>query len=285
MELLIVTGKSGAGKSRALDILEDIGFYCIDNLPPQIIISFVDFMLKNDNTPQRIAFGIDSRSRSMFKDIGKVLIDLERRGVAYRILFLDCSNDVLARRFKETRRRHPLAKTEDISLAEALEREAKYLSDVHEKADYLVDTTHLRPAQLRNKILKMLALEGSDVMVINVYSFGFKHGTVRDADLLFDVRCLPNPFYIPELRQLTGNDAGIVDYVMSFAESQGMLEKILALLDFTVPLYIAEGKAELVIGIGCTGGKHRSVTFANAICKHLGEQHYHAVVSHRDIDK
>ncbi len=285
MELLIVTGKSGAGKSLSLDILEDLNYYCIDNLPPQIILNFTDFMSEHDTMQRKIAFGIDSRSQNMFADFENVLSDLEERGLDYKILYLDCSPAVLQRRYKESRRIHPLMVTENLSFESAIKREELYLTPIRSRASYIIDTSYLKPAQLRAKLLKLLSVDSRDSMLINIYSFGFKHGPVTDADLVFDLRCLPNPFYIEELRSLTGNDHEVNQYVMGFTEATGMLERILDFLDFTIPLYIAEGKSQLVIGLGCTGGKHRSVTFANYLADDLQSKGYKIILTHRDIDK
>lgn len=285
MELLIVTGLSGAGKSLALDFLEDMHYYCIDNLPPQIILNFVDFMCEHNTMQRKIAFGIDSRSQNMFSDFDQVLSELEDRNIGYKILYLECSSDELRKRYKETRRIHPLMTTENLTFEAAIRREEEYLVPIRARASYIVDTTYLKPAQLHNTLLKVLSLDSREAMVINIYSFGFKHGTVSDADLLFDMRCLPNPHYIDNLRPLTGEDHEVSEYVMSFPEAIGMLEHILGFLYFSIPLYIAEGKAQLVIGIGCTGGRHRSVTFANYIASELINKGYPVVLSHRDIDR
>jgi UPF0042 nucleotide-binding protein len=285
MELLIVTGKSGAGKSLSLDVLEDMNYYCIDNLPPQILLNFTDFMSEQDSMQRKIAFGIDSRSQNMFTDLERVLSDLDERGIEYKILYLDCNTEVLRKRYKESRRIHPLMATENLSYEAAIEKEGIYLAPIRARASYIIDTSYLTPAQLRDKLLKTLSLDSRESMVINIYSFGFKHGTVSDADLLFDMRCLPNPHYIDELRPLTGDDPEVSDYVMSFPEATGMLTRILDFLTFAIPLYIAEGKSQLVIGIGCTGGRHRSVTFANYIADDLRSKGYQVAVTHRDMDK
>ncbi|MGI6090579.1 MAG: RNase adapter RapZ [Saccharofermentanales bacterium] len=285
MELLIVTGLSGAGKSLTLDFLEDMNYYCVDNLPPQIILNFMDFMCEHDTMQRKIAFGIDFRSQNMFSDFDQVLSDLDDKDIDYKILYLECSADELRRRYKETRRIHPLMTTENLIFEAATRMEEEYLVPIRARASYIIDTTYLKPAQLRNTLLKVLSLDSRDSMVINIYSFGFKHGTVSDADLLFDTRCLPNPHYIDSLRPLTGEDHEVSEYVMSFPEAIGMLERILDLLYFAIPLYIAEGKVQLVIGIGCTGGRHRSVTFANYIASELINKGYPVVLSHRDIDR
>ena len=285
MELLIVTGLSGAGKSLTLDFLEDMNYYCVDNLPPQIILNFMDFMCEHDTMQRKIAFGIDSRSQNMFSDFDQVLSDLDDRDIDYKILYLECSADELRRRYKETRRIHPLMTTENLIFEAATRMEEEYLVPIRARASYIIDTTYLKLAQLRSTLLKVLSLDSRDSMVINIYSFGFKHGTVSDADLLFDTRCLPNPHYIDSLRPLTGEDHEVSEYVISFPDEIGMLERILDLLYFAIPLYIAEGKVQLVIGIGCTGGRHRSVTFANYIASELINKGYPVVLSHRDIDR
>lgn len=285
MELLIVTGQSGAGKSLSLDVLEDMNYYCIDNLPPQILLNFTDFMNEHDPMQRKIAFGIDSRSQNMFTDFGRVLSDLDGKGVEYKILYLDCNIEVLRKRYKESRRIHPLMATENLSYESAIIKEEAYLAPIRARASYIIDTSYLTPAQLRGKLLKTLSLDSRDSMMINIYSFGFKHGTVSDADLLFDMRCLPNPHYIDKLRPLTGEDREVSEYVMGFPEATGMLTRILDFLNFSIPLYIAEGKSQLVIGIGCTGGRHRSVTFANYIAGDLRSKGYKVIVTHRDSAK
>ncbi len=285
MELLIVTGMSGAGKSRALDALEDIGYYCIDNLPPQFLVNFADFIQQNDQMKRNVAIGVDVRSKEMFSEMDQVLDQLVAKGIPFKTLFLDCDTSILLHRYKETRRTHPLMDDHILHIEEAIAEEKQRLALIRDRASYLVDTTSLTTSQLKEKVVSLFSSDRKDLMHINFVSFGFKYGLIGDADLVFDVRCLPNPYYIPELKQLTGEDAPVRDYVMSFAQAEGLLKHIVEYLEFSIPLYIAEGKSQLVVGIGCTGGKHRSVTFARLLGEYFLQKEMNGIVSHRDIKK
>ncbi len=283
MELLIVTGMSGAGKSQVVNVLEDIGYYCVDNIPPQLIPSFVNVMSGNQEI-KKAAIVIDVRAGKNFVDIPPVLEKLAGSGVEYKILFLDCADDVLVRRYKETRRKHPLSEGKG-SLIDAVKSERKLLDPVRQKSDFVLVTTQTSVRQLKEQINLLFVGNSHDGMAIRCMSFGFKHGPATEADLMFDVRCLPNPYYIDSLREQTGLDPAIKDFVLGNKESQEFKKRLLSFIDYAVPLYCSEGKGQLVIAVGCTGGKHRSVVFAELVEKHLREQNYNTSVIHRDITK
>ncbi len=283
MKLLIVTGLSGAGKSKAVEMLEDIGFACIDNMPPQLLPAFGQLVLKTEETDLKTAVVVDSRAKK-FQDTIEALDQLKDMGVDCRILFLDADDAVLIRRFKETRRRHPLSAEFD-SVEDAIAAERKLTRAIRDRADFTIDTSHMAPKQLKERIANIFLGSVQDALQVQCMSFGFKYGIPADADLVFDVRCLPNPYYIPELKNLTGLDQEVHDYVMQFPESTAFLQKLMDLLDFTIPLYAKEGKSELVLAFGCTGGKHRSVTFAQEVYQHLASTKNSATVTHRDIQK
>lgn len=283
MELLIVTGLSGAGKSNTANALEDIGYYCVDNIPPSLIPAFAETMAGNSKI-SKAAVVTDSRGGDFFNDIVAVLDKLGDMGVGYKILFLDCSDEILVRRYKETRRKHPMCKT-GVSVADAVKNERKLLSPVHARADYIIDTSHTSTRQIREQIAALFLGNARDGLAIRCMSFGFKYGPATEADLMFDVRCLPNPFYIDSLRPLTGLDEPIKDFVMEKEEAKEFRNRLLSFLEYAVPLYCSEGKSQLVIAVGCTGGKHRSVVFAELISKYLKDKNYRVSVVHRDILK
>ena len=285
MEFVIITGLSGAGKSRAIDALEDIGFYCIDNMPPKLISKFAEICLQSDGKLERVAIVTDVRGGELFQGLFEELDLLKEQGFAYKLLFLDASDAVLMTRYKETRRKHPLVGMIDGSIENAIRTERALLKPARERADYIIDTSLLSAAQLRERIANIFLDNISNSMLINCMSFGFKYGPAVEADLVFDVRCLPNPFYIDELKQKTGLDAEVRDYVMEWPQSQELLAKLKDLIDFLLPLYLDEGKSQLVVAVGCTGGKHRSVTFTEMLYKHLSEQGKKVTVNHRDINK
>ncbi len=284
MKFLIVTGMSGSGKSGAVNVLEDIGYYCIDNIPPQLIPKFAE-ICKNNGQMQKVAIVTDIRGGELFLELDEGVNYLKNNGLDTSILFLDSSDDVLIKRYKETRRRHPLDEQCHGSLQRAINTEREVLSSVREYADYYIDTSELSMGQLKETVYSLFLDNPNDSMVVKVMSFGFKYGVSREADLVFDVRCLPNPFYIPELKQHTGLESCVRDYVLSFEQSQELVKKLEDMLDFLIPLYIHEGKSQLVIAFGCTGGKHRSVTFAETIFKYLSEKKMKCRISHRDITK
>jgi len=285
MEFLIVTGLSGSGKSGVINVLEDIGYYCIDNIPPQLIPKFAEICIKSEKIIHNVAIVTDIRGGELFFELDKGLEYFRDNGLDYKILFLDASDDVLVRRYKETRRRHPLDEQCHGSITQAIATERDMLSSVRENADYYIDTSELSVAQLKENVYELFLENPNDSMVVKVMSFGFKFGCAREADLVFDVRCLPNPFYIPELKFHTGLEECVSGYVMNFDQSKELLERLTSLIDFLLPLYHAEGKSQLVVAFGCTGGKHRSVTFAEAIYKHLTEKKVKCRISHRDIEK
>jgi len=285
MELLIVTGMSGAGKSKAIDALEDIGFFCVDNIPLNLISKFAELYMKS-NGVDRIAIVSDVRGQ-MIGDLVDILQELKNFKIPYKVLFLDASDNVLIRRYKETRRKHPLYASDggSGSLEQAIQLERKMLLPVRAKANIVIDTSLLAPAQLRSRMVDLFLENRESGLLINCMSFGFKYGLPREADLVFDVRCLPNPFYVPELSSLTGLTTEVQEYVMGFEEARNLLHKLTDLIDFLLPLYHSEGKSQVVVAVGCTGGKHRSITFAEKIATHLGKNGNYAIATHRDIAK
>lgn len=285
MELLIVTGMSGAGKSQAANVLEDIGYYCVDNIPPAIIPSFVELSARSGDLLNKMAIVTDIRGGVLFSEIEQVLNSLKNNSVDYKILFLDSSDDVLIRRYKENRRRHPMADAENMSLSAAVKKEREMLKKIRFMSDYIIDTSHISIAQLKVQLSNVFCGSVSNVLKIQCKSFGFKYGSDTEADLVIDVRCLPNPFYVEDLKLKTGLDKEVRDYVMASSDSKEFLAKLLSFIDCSVPLYAKEGKSQLVISIGCTGGKHRSVTFAQLIGEHLQNENYNCSITHRDIYK
>lgn len=285
MNLLIVTGMSGAGKSQAANALEDMGFYCVDNIPPAIIPAFVELSAHGSGELGRLAIVTDARGGDMFSEISDVLESLKKNNTEYKILFLDAADEVLMRRYKENRRKHPLCDGEGVSLEEAVKTERKMLERIRFTADYIVDTSRISNAQLKEQLSDLFLGGSAGGMKIQCRSFGFKYGSDSEADIVIDARCLPNPFYIEELKHKTGKDKAVSDYVMSFEESREFAKRLMDFIDYSVPLYAREGKSRLVISIGCTGGKHRSVTFAELIAAKLNEKGYRASAIHRDIFK
>ncbi len=285
MELVIVTGMSGAGKSIAANALEDIGYYCIDNMPPKLIKPVAELSLRGQDGLSKVAIVTDIRTGKMFDDLIPTLDEITKAGIKYKLLFLDADNQKLVTRYKETRRRHPMASGDRMSTGEAVENERNMLVPLKMRADYIIDTTNTSNAAFKERVTALFLGDASRGMTVQCMSFGFKYGCVSEADIVFDVRCLKNPFYEPELKNLTGLDKPVSEFVMSSPEAKGLADRLLSLIDYTVPLYCKEGKSQLVIAIGCTGGKHRSVTFAELIYKHLTEKNYNTAVNHRDIDK
>ncbi len=269
MKLTVVTGMSGAGKTVALKMLEDMGFYCVDNLPIPLMKEFVSLLADSpERRDGRVALGIDIRSGQELPLLDGILKDWERENVSCEVLFLDCSDDVLIKRYKETRRSHPLAGTGRID--QGIVREREKLAFLKEKADYIFDTSKLLTKDLRHELEKLFMENGNyDNLFITILSFGFKYGIPADADLVFDVRFLPNPYYVEELKQRTGEEAPVRDYVMQGGTAERFLEKLCDMIDFLIPNYVQEGKNQLVIAIGCTGGRHRSVTIAEALYHHM----------------
>jgi UPF0042 nucleotide-binding protein len=281
MEVLIVTGMSGAGKSLATSILEDIGFFCVDNLPKQMVKKLVEVA---NGSVSRIAIVIDVRGMKI-SGVFEELNSIPNIEGTVRLLFLDASDDVLVKRFQEQRRIHPLIKGEIATTQQAIREERKFLSSFRQQADYVIDTSLLSPTQLKDHIRKLFLEDIEQGVVVNCVSFGYKNGLPSDADLVFDVRCLPNPFYVPELRNLTGLNQEVQDYVMNFQDSQDLMKKLEELVSLLLPLYQKEGKSQVTIAFGCTGGQHRSVTFAERMHKFITELGYFGVASHRDAGK
>ena len=282
MKFIIVTGMSGAGKSSVLKFLEDVGFFCVDNLPPFLILKFAQMYFEMSTQIKKVAIGIDIRGGKLFNDL---FFNLEKIDKAnYKILFLDASDNVLVKRFKETRRVHPIAKAKSERIIFGIKKEREILKKVKSRADYIIDTSFMKSNDLKEKINDIfVAQKKFDGLMINIISFGFKYGIPEDSDLVFDVRFLPNPFYIKELKDLTGNDLDVKNYVLKFELSHKFLDKVLDLINFLIPNYIHEGKNQLVISVGCTGGKHRSVTIANEIYKKLFDGGRNVFINHRDI--
>lgn len=282
MEFVIITGISGAGKSCVVSSLEDVGFFCVDNLPSKLIPVFAK-LIKGTGEHKRVAVVTDVRAGSAFSELFDSLDALAELQIEYKLMFIDAEDDVLIKRYKFTRRRHPL-QTAYESITDAIGEERRMLSRARECADYFLDTTNLSAIQCRVRVLSMFSESTEKQMHIHCLSFGFKHGVPNDADFVCDVRFLPNPFYVPELKTLTGLDAAVSDYVMSFPESREY-EKAFELLDFTVDGCRREGRSQFIIAVGCTGGHHRSVTFAQSVFRHLSERGCSVSVSHRDILK
>lgn len=283
MRFVIVTGMSGGGKRTALKMLEDVGFFCVDNLPVPLIEKFAEVITMPGGELSKVALGLDVRTDQSFNDIQKVLSILKQKGYVYEILFMDASDDTLIKRYKESRRMHPLAP--DGRVETGVKKEREILSSVKKDADYVIDSSKLLTRELQEEIKRIfICNEEYNSLMITIVSFGFKHGIPTDADLVFDVRFLPNPYYIEALKQQTGNDRGVRDYVMNFAESKQFLDKLTDLVQFLIPNYVKEGKHQLVIAIGCTGGRHRSVTLANELYDWLNNKgNYGLTVNHRDI--
>ena len=283
MRLTIITGMSGAGKTVAVQCLEDMGYFCIDNLPPMLLLKFIEMIDQSQNKMDKIAVVMDLRGRAFFRHLSKALDEIAKKDwIIQKILFLEASDEVLIRRYKETRRNHPLAPHGRIS--EGIKRERALLSEIKGQAQIILDSSGLKPVQLKNKIQEHFSASNDDTFSVHIFSFGFKYGSPIDADLLFDVRFLPNPYYVEKLRKLTGLDESVSSYVLKYAETKQFLEKFIDLLAFTLPYYQKEGKRQVVIGIGCTGGQHRSVTIAEYISRYFAGT-YRTVVTHRDIEK
>lgn len=281
MKFLIVTGLSGSGKSEAMKALEDMGYYCVDNLPPTLITKFAELCYQGNSNIDKVALGIDIRGREFFETLHESLNYLEKESYKYEVLFLDCTDEMLVKRYKMTRRNHPLAK--DTQITEGIKEEREILKPLRDKAKSIIDTSNMKPKDLKEEI-RRLYIEGknSPKLTISVVSFGFKHGIPIDADLVFDVRFLPNPYYLEELRPKTGEDQDVRDYVMNSDVSKEFFKKLEDMVNFLIPHYIEEGKSHLVIAIGCTGGRHRSVTISNLIYDELVKKGYRVVKKHRD---
>ena len=283
MDFVIVTGLSGSGKSKAVDALEDIGFFCVDNMPPSFIEKFYELCAEEEM--EKVAVVTDSRGGYLFHSVSKTLDILDGKNIDYKIMFFECSDEVLYKRYKETRRKHPLSDDCEGSVMASVKKEREMLETLRGRADYLIDTTQLSPAQLKERISDIFLGDSVKGLRITCMSFGFKYGAPTEADMVFDVRCLPNPFYIDELSDKTGLDSEVYDYVMEKPETKGFADRLFDMMDYLIPLYSDEGKSSLVIAIGCTGGKHRSVTLAEALARHISESGLKAATVHRDITK
>ena len=283
-DVIFLTGVSGAGKSTAMSFMEDIGYYCIDNMPAELISTFMNLMDKSDKY-NKIAIVTDVRSKGVFNAFCDVVDKLKYDNDNVKIIYLDIKNHVALKRYKLTRRKHPFADKFSGSIEDALNYEKEVLAPVRLRADYVIDTSDLTSNQLRNRLTQILLGDDKDVMNINIVSFGFKHGIPNDADFVLDVRCLPNPYWVESMREKTGLDQEVYDYVFSFGDAQKLLEKTISLLDFLNPLYIKEGKSQIVIAIGCTGGNHRSAAIAEALKKHFVRHWDNVSVNHRDINR
>lgn len=282
MRFVIVTGLSGAGKTLGIRYLEDMGFFCIDNLPPKLILKFAELCYQSGGQVDKIAIVVDIRGGGFFDDLLECLEGLEEAGYFYEMLFLDATDDVLVKRYKESRRMHPLVK--EGRMIEGIRQERERLDSIKAKADHVVDTSMLHPSQLK-QLLKDLFLDETrdERLIISIISFGFKYGILVDSDLIFDVRFLPNPFYIDHLKEHSGREQKVRDYIFSFAETEEFIEKLMDMLEFLIPYYLREGKHQLIIGIGCTGGMHRSVAISEELCRELKGKGHRVTVEHRDI--
>ncbi len=283
MRFVIVTGMSGGGKSTALKMLEDSGYYCVDNLPVPLIEKFMELIMTPGTEISKVALGLDVRADQSIGDILKILHKLKNDGYSFEILFMDASDNVLIKRYKETRRMHPLSP--EGRVADGVEKERAVLQGIKKNADYVIDTSNLLTRELKEEMERIFVNnEDYNSLMVTILSFGFKNGIPSDADLVFDVRFLPNPFYFDELKHKTGNDKEVQDYVMSFPEASDFMDKLVDMLDFLIPNYIKEGKYQLVVGIGCTGGRHRSVTLANELYARMKDHgSYGLKLYHRDI--
>ena len=285
MEFVIISGLSGAGKSRAASAMEDMGFFCVDNLPAPLIPKFAKLGMGGNGEYDRVVLVTDIRGGTNFEGLFQALDSLKAMKCEYRILFMDATDATIIKRYKETRRSHPLAE-ECASLAQAIELERKMLAPLREKADYIVDSSNLTLGKLRGKLRELFARGGeTGDMEVRVTSFGFKHGILMEADLVFDVRFLPNPYYVPELRPLTGLDEGVREYVFAAEQSREFLQRLTDFVSYLLPRYKEEGKTSLVIAVGCTGGHHRSVAVAHALAETFRQQNWPVTESHRDIGR
>jgi UPF0042 nucleotide-binding protein len=284
MKFLIVTGLSGAGKSLSIKFLEDLGYFCVDNLPPALIVKFADLWSQSKSNTENIALVIDIRGGKFFDQLQASLEELKSAGFEYEILFLEASDDILIKRFKASRRKHPLAA--DGRIIRGIKAERRKLEHVKSKASFIIDTTNMMPSDLKDE-MKHLFVDGgtSEGINISVVSFGFKYGIPLDSDMVFDVRFLPNPYYIESLKKYSGMDEGVRSYVMKWPEAVEFMNKLVDMVEFLIPNFIKEGKSQLVIAIGCTGGRHRSVTMANMLSQKLKENKHRVITEHRDIEE
>ena len=285
MNFLIVTGLSGAGKSMAVNALEDIGFFCIDNIPVALLPRIVDFALQGENQLSRVAVVMDVRGVRSIEQLKEALADLDEKKIDYDILFLDANDAVIQRRYKETRRQHPITISEKVPITEAIARERKLLQPLRDKAKYVIDTSLLSAAQNRERICGLFLDKGESPMALTVVSFGFKYGIPIDADLVFDVRFLPNPYYIAELKECTGLEEAVRAFLFGYRQTTEFMRHLEELFAFLLPQYVEEGKSSLVIAVGCTGGHHRSVAVAHALTEFIRQKGYRVEETHRDISR
>lgn len=283
LHTLIITGLSGAGKTQVINCLEDMGYYCVDNLPPALLTKFVELSLQSEGKVDKVALVIDVRGGEFFLDLSHALEEMGDNFVPYEILFLEAADEVLIRRFKESRRRHPLASNS--SLLESIRQERGMLEELRGQADLVIDTSNLSPLELKSKLQSIYCERSTGGFFINIISFGYKLGVPMDSDIVMDVRFLANPFYNPVMRNMTGEDQQVIDYVLSSPITKSFMRRFINLLKFLIPHYIGEGKTNLVVAIGCTGGQHRSVVLADYTGKKLKNLGYKIIVRHRDIGK
>ena len=284
MKLLIISGISGSGKSMAINALEDIGYYCIDNLPPQLLLP-VSRLIQGNVANRNLAVVIDSRSKEMFESLSSELDTLNANNIRYQLVFIYAEKEVILNRYKQTRRKHPLISDQIPTLQEAIEKEYELCRQIQNRADTVIDTTRLTSTRFRNTIIETFKLTDYEGMTVKLISFGYRNGIPNEADIVYDVRCMPNPFYIEELKPLSGLDDEVYDYVFSFAQSVSMGEKMVEFLSEFLPYYQQEGKSELVVAIGCTSGHHRSVSFTRYLQQQLNKLNYEIITVHRDIEK
>lgn len=282
-DLIIITGMSGAGRTEAMHTFEDIGYFCIDNLPPSLLMNLVSLAGLNTGTLRKLAVVCDLRAKEFFPELTAELAKLKEMGLSYTMLFLDSSDEELLNRFKASRRRHPLCDN-GMTIVAGIRRERQLLTECKQMADYVLDTSTERPQDMREKLRSLFTDQSAqEGLGVSVYSFGFKHGAPTDADIVIDVRFLPNPFYERELRDKTGMDEEVKDYVLGKDETKEFLKRWFSLLDFVMPGYVKEGKQYLSIAVGCTGGQHRSVVLANVTGQHLSQEGYRVTTTHRDL--
>ena len=286
MDIIIVSGMSGSGKNSINNVIEDFGYFCIDNMPAELITELLNVYAENPDKSKKISLTLDIRDEKNINRIVDVINNLKSStDLTCRVIFLDASDDVIISRYKETRRIHPLVLSGSLSLKDALKKEREYISPIRDLADFVLDTSNLKISQSKEIIARLIGVKFSSELVISCMSFGYKYGIPKEADLVFDVRCLPNPFYIPELKEHTGLESSVFDYVMSFEQSVQYSNKLNDFLDYLIPMYIEEGKAHLTVAIGCTGGKHRSVSLVRCTVAHLNAKGYVTCEVHRDIAK
>ncbi|MCR4689057.1 MAG: RNase adapter RapZ [Saccharofermentans sp.] len=287
MELILLTGMSGAGKTQAVNFLEDSGFFCMDNCPPYVIPDVINGFIKGTGSENfgisKLAFVVDCRSQELLEGFTDAIKDIERMGCVYKIVFLEASDTVLIGRYQQTRRKHPLANS--LSLTDAIKEERSRLREIRAMADNIIDTTMLTTTSLREKLKALIVEDDTTGLSLFIESFGFKFGLPADCDYVFDVRFLPNPYYIPELKNLTGEDSEIAEYLTGFEETDEFLDKACDMLGFTIPYFMREGKGRVHVGVGCTGGRHRSVYCATRLYSRLKDQGFNVILNHRDIGK